>query len=75
MEKLGATGLIEVAFAKVNLNWIAVNTTKRAPKTLLYVQENRKTKNLAKRSSFSVISMNPNRQRQKQKCLLKSMML
>ena len=75
MVKLGATGLIEVVFVKVNLNWIAVNTTKRAQKTLSHVRENRKTKDLAKRSSFSVISMSLNRQREKQMHLLKPMML
>ena len=75
MVKLGATGLIEVAFVKVNLNWTAVNTTKRAQKTLSHVRENRKTKDLAKRSSFSVISISLNRQREKQIYLLKVMML
>ena len=75
MAKVGPTELIEAAFAKVNLSWTAVNTTKRAPKTLSFVQENRKTKDLAKRSSFSVIFTSLNLKREEQMHLLKQMML
>ena len=75
MAKVGLTGLIEAAFAKVNLSWTAVNTTKRAPKTLSFVQENQKIKDLAKRSSFSVIFTSLNLNREEQMHLIKQMML